>query len=305
MYRSLSPKAMGITGRQSEIIELALTYGFRGLELDIYDFSKRVEHRGLEHAARFIRSSQLKIGGFEVPVRWRGEDAVYRADMEKLDTIAGYAAAIGAKKCHTVVLPVSNHFPYHENFEVHRRRLGEMATVLEKHGLRLGVGLLAAQSHRDEQQYQFIREAEPLLMLLKSIGNDNLGLMLDTWNWHFAGGTRDAVQALGSKGIVSVYVAEAPADVDANALTDEMRLLPNEQGPVDNVGVLRSVYDMGYRGPITLAPHPRVFSGKTRDAIVQSCGTALEDLWRALGLARIPRPTSSAAAAAAATDELA
>ena len=209
MYRSLSPKAMGITGRQSEIIELALTYGFRGLELDIYDFAKRVEHRGLEHAARFIRSSQLKIGGFEVPVRWRGEDAVYRADMEKLDTIAGYAAAIGAKQCHTVVLPVSNNFPYHENFEVHRRRLGEMATVLEKHGIRLGVGLLAAQSHRDEQQYQFIREAEPLLMLLKSVGNDNLGSMLDTWNWHFAGGTRDAVQALGSKGIVSVYVAEA------------------------------------------------------------------------------------------------
>jgi len=296
---------MGITGRQSEIIELALTYGFRGLELDIYDFAKRVEHRGLDHAARFIRSSQLKIGGFEVPVRWRGEEAVYKTDMEKLDAIAGYAASLDAKQCHTVVLPVSSSFPYHENFEVHRRRLGEMAAVLGNHGIRLGVGLLAAPSHRDEQQFQFIREAEPLLMLLKSVASDNVGLMLDTWNWHFAGGTRDALQALGSKGIVSVYVAEAPPDVDPNTLTDECRQLPNEQGPVDNVGVLRVVYDLGYRGPVTLAPHPRVFSGKTRDGIVQSCGAALEELWRALGLARAPRPTSSAAAAAAATDELA
>lgn len=305
MYRSLNPKALGITGRQSEIIELALTYGFRGLELDIHDFVKRVEHRGLEHAARFIRSSQLKIGGFEVPVRWRGEEAVYQADMEKLDTLVGYAAAIGAKKCHTVVLPGSSNFPYHENFEIHRRRLGEMATALEKHGIRLGVGLLAAPSHQDERQYQFIREAEPLLMLLKSIGHDNLGLMLDTWNWRFAGGTVDALGALGSKGIISVYIAEAPADLETSSLTEEMRLLPNEAGPVDNVAVLRAVYDMGYRGPVTLAPHPRVFSGKTRDAIVQSCGAVLEELWRALGLAKVPRPTSSAAAAAAASDEVA
>ena len=79
MYKNLSPKALGITGRQSEIIELALTYGFRGVELDINDFVKRISHRGLDHATRFIRSAQIKIGGFELPVKWRGDEALYRA----------------------------------------------------------------------------------------------------------------------------------------------------------------------------------------------------------------------------------
>jgi hypothetical protein len=35
MYKNLNTAALGITGRQSELIELALTYGFRGLDLDM------------------------------------------------------------------------------------------------------------------------------------------------------------------------------------------------------------------------------------------------------------------------------
>lgn len=43
MYHNLNPAALGITGRQSELIELALTYGFGGLELDIAGIVKRRE----------------------------------------------------------------------------------------------------------------------------------------------------------------------------------------------------------------------------------------------------------------------
>jgi sugar phosphate isomerase/epimerase len=298
MFKSLNPKALGITGRQSEIIELALTYGFRGLELDVNDFAKRVEHRGLDHAARFLRSAQMKIGSFELPVRWRGDESVYGADLEKLDQIISHAEAIGAKNCHTHVLPGSNTLPYHENFEMHRKRLGAIANVLAKRGIRLGLGLLVAPVHRQEQQFQFIREAEALLTLLKSIGADNVGLMLDTWNWHFGGGTRDMLRNLGVKGIVSMYLAEAPADAALEKLSEDQRLLANETGPVDNVGLLGLVHEMGYRGPVTLAPHPRCVSGKTRDAIVQHCGNVLDELWRAIGLGRTPKLSTTAAAAA-------
>ena len=33
MFKNLSPSALGISGHQSEIIELALTYGFAGMDL--------------------------------------------------------------------------------------------------------------------------------------------------------------------------------------------------------------------------------------------------------------------------------
>lgn len=301
MFRNLSPKALGITGRQSEIIELALTYGFRGLELDIYDFAKRVGHRGLDHASRFIRSSQLKIGSFELPMRWRADEATFAADLEKLPEILGYAVAIGAKCCHTHVLPGSNELPYHENFELHRKRLATVCEALDKQGVRLGIGLLVAPAHRQDLQFQFIREAESLVTLLKSIGSENIGLMLDTWNWHFAGGTLDALRALGEKGIVSVYLADAAAEATADTLSEDQRMLPYPDGPANNLATVSLLNDLGYKGPITLAPNPRCVTGKTRDAIVQHCGNILEDMWRAIGLARpVKAPATVAAATAAA-----
>ena len=296
MYRSLNPKALGITGRQSEIIELALTYGFRGLELDVHDFLKRVEHRGFEHATRFIRSSQLKIGGIELPVRWRGEESTYLADVAKLEQSAESLVSIGAKTCHTLVLPGSD-MPYHENFELHRRRLGAIAEALARHGIRLGVGFLAPPAARQDYAFQFIREAEPLVTLIKSVGSDNVGLMLDTWNWHFGGGTHEALRGLGGKGVASIYLAEAPADATLDSVTEEQRMLPNDQGPVNNTAMLGLLHELGYRGPVTLAPHPRCVTGRTRDAIVQHCGNAFDDIWRALGLSKPGRLVAASAEA--------
>ena len=289
MYKNLSPKALGITGRQSEIIELALTYGFRGLELDIHDFLKRVEHHGLEHTTRFIRSAQIKIGGFELPVRWRGDEALFRADLAKLEEQAGLASAAGARNCHTLVWPASDTLPYHENFELHRRRLGEIAGVLDKHQIRLGVGLLAAPSHRREKQFQFIHEADALLTLLKTVGHKNLGLMLDTWNWRYGGGTLEMIRSLGATNIVSVHLADGPAGADPAAITEEQRLLPSPDGDVGILGALGLLNELGYRGPVTPMPHPKCFTGMTRDAIVQKCGNILEELWKAIGLSRSGR----------------
>jgi sugar phosphate isomerase/epimerase len=296
MYRNLSPKALGITGRQSEIIELALTYGFRGMELDVVDFLKRVEHHDLEHAARFIRSAQLKIGGFELPMRWRGDEELYKADLDKLDHAAQCAAAIGARCCHTQVQPGSDDLPYHENFEMHRARLGEMAEVLARHEIRLGLGFAGAPCQQPDQPYQFIREAEALGTLIKSVAHSNVGLMLDTWNWHFGGGTRDLLLGLGSDVIVSVFLAGAPADATRESIAPEQRLLPFDGSAVDNATWLGTVHEMGYDGPVTAAPHPRSFTGRTRDWIVQQCGSALEDLWRAIGLSRVAKPPASVAA---------
>ena len=51
MYRNLSPAALGISGRQSEIIELSLSYGFKGIDLDLVDFQQTVKTYGLPHGA--------------------------------------------------------------------------------------------------------------------------------------------------------------------------------------------------------------------------------------------------------------
>ena len=59
MYRNLDAVALGISGRQSELIELALTYGFSGLDVDIASFLKRARNNGVEQACRFMNSAGL------------------------------------------------------------------------------------------------------------------------------------------------------------------------------------------------------------------------------------------------------
>ncbi len=286
MFRNLNPDALGISGRQSEIIELALTYGFRGLELDVEDFVKRSKLHGVDQAIRFISSAQIRIGGLELPVAWRGDEAAYKAGLAALDEIAEFAAAAGAIIFHTTVLPASDALPYHENFELHRQRLGEIAETLGRHNVRLAVGFLAAAAHREGRQYQFICDAEALVTLLRSVGAANVGLALDTWDWHFGGGTLDQLRALDANQVVSLALADAAPDVAADTVREEQRMLPLEEGQIDNVAVLTYLHEAGYAGPVTLAPHPDCLTGMTRDGIVQKCSAVFDELWKAAGISR-------------------
>ena len=47
MFRNLSTEGLGVSGRQSEIIELALSFGFKGIDLDLVDFQQQVQVNGL------------------------------------------------------------------------------------------------------------------------------------------------------------------------------------------------------------------------------------------------------------------
>jgi len=64
MFKNLNPAAIGISGHQSEIIELALTYGFAGIDLNIAEFATRARLKGLPYARRLIDSARIRVGTF-------------------------------------------------------------------------------------------------------------------------------------------------------------------------------------------------------------------------------------------------
>ena len=143
MFKNLCPETMGISGRDSEVIELALSNGFKGLDLDLVGFAEQVQTQGLARAARLITSARLKIGSFAVPVRCDEEAGIYQADLEKLAPLAEIARSLGCTRATTTIVAGSDLRPFHENFETHRRRLAEVARVLAGFDIRLGVGFLA------------------------------------------------------------------------------------------------------------------------------------------------------------------
>lgn len=278
MFKNLNPALLGITGRQSEIIELALTHGFRGLDVELYDLEKHTKHPGADSTIRLLTSARLRIGAVELPVRWRGTEDAFQADLKGLDELAAFAANAKVSACTTQVLPGSDDLPYHENFEMHRTRLAQIADALAKHNIRLAIGFQAAAARRTSRHFQFIQEANSLAMLLKSVGSPNAGLWLDTWDWNVGGGTADTLRALGIGRVAYVTVADVPADADRSNLSEERRLLPAEDGTAQLPEIFAALRQAGYQGPITLAPHPSCFSGARREAIAQKCSAALDQL---------------------------
>jgi sugar phosphate isomerase/epimerase len=293
MYRSLNCESLGVSGRQSEVIELALTYRFGGMDINMSDFVKQVELRGLEHARRFIDSAKIKIGGFDLPIRWQGDDATFREDLAQLPHIAETAAAIGALTCRTVVMPTCAERPYHENFEFHRQRLTEMADHLG--AVRLGLDFLAPAYHREENQFHFISSAEPLVLLAKTINSPNLGVMLDVWNWHVGGHGLDLIKELSADQIAGVRLADLQADADRETVREDQRLLPGRGGAIDSEAILRQLMEIGYEGPVTPYPNPASFSAMTRDSIVKEAGDTLEAMYKAAAAPKKEKPAVPAA----------
>lgn len=284
MYKNLNPESLGISGRQSEFIELSLTYGFKGFDIDIDDVLRRAEMHGTERAARLLESAKIKIGGFDLPIDWRTDDESFKAELAKLEKVASVAASLGADRCVTQVLPANDELPYHENFEFHRSRLAAVADFLARHNIRLAVGMSASILDRQEGQFQFIHQTDEMLTLLKTIPSDNIGLLLDHWHWHVGGGTVEHLSDLTADKIVSVRLADLPADADPAAVGPKQRLLPGEVGTIDTPALLTRLAEMQYEGPVTAYPNPTCFQGLTREAIVQRVSESLAAQYSAAGV---------------------
>lgn len=284
MYKTLSADALGLSGRQSEIIELALSHGFKGIDLDVVDFAQQVQQRGAAHARRLIESAKLKLGAFRLPIAWDGDDATFRGELEKLAKLAEIAAAAGCQRAITTIAPASDERPFHDNFQFHSRRLGELAEALKPHGIRLGIDFVATAAARKDHAFEFLHTFDAVLMLLDLIPSSNVGLVANGWQIYASGGDPAKLRKLGKERIVDVLLADAPADVAPPELTDEARLLPGETGTPDNAALLTLLAEIGYDGPVAACPHRAALADKGREASVKAASEALDNLWKSAGL---------------------
>ena len=294
MFKNLNAPALGVSGHQSEIIELALTYGFQGLDLDIETFASRAKLRGMDYARRLIDSAKIRVGSFRLPLEWDVDDDLFKQNLAPVAEFAEVAAEIGCTCCLATIGPAGDTRPYHENFEFHKHRLTDICKTLEPHGVRLGLGFLAAEEFRKGQAFQFIHDLEALSLLVNMIDAPNVGVVLDTWELHVCGATVENVRGLSAEQIVAVHLADMPAaategddatDTAAAADVDPLqRELPRVDGPAGIPAILTALAEMGFNGPLTLHPAKAALSGYRRDAVVEQAGQALDTVWKAAGL---------------------
>lgn len=282
MFKNLNPLALGVSGHQSEIIELALTYGFAGMDLNVSEFAARVRLKGLPYAKRLIQSAKIRIGTFALPVDWEADDATFQAELKKLPEFANYAMELDCTRCTAMLAPAGDARPYHENFEFHRRRFQEICEVLKPAGINLAVGFQAAESLRQNRAFQFIHDLDALTLLLNMVAAPNLGLLLDIWDVVACGGSLDSVRKLPLQQIVAVQVADMPANVAVAELDEKTsRLLPGgENGRIDVAGFLAMLRELGYDGPVTAKPSRGAFQSRRRDVVIKQTSEALDKVMR-------------------------
>jgi sugar phosphate isomerase/epimerase len=298
MFKNLNPLAIGVSGHQSEIIELALTYGFAGLDLNMAEFAARARLKGMPYAKRLIESAKIRIGTFALPLELESDDEVFQKELKKLPELAACAAELGCTRCTTTLAPAGDARPYHENFEFHRRRLHDVCEVLKPAGVSLAVGFQAGESLRQNRAFQFIHDLDALTLLLNMAAEPNLGLLLDIWDVVACGGSIESIRKLPRQQIVAVQVADMPPDVPLPELDEKTaRLLPGgENGRIDVAGFLAVLREMGYDGPITAKPSRNAFQSRRRDVVIKQTSEALEKVLRPASAVPAAPPVAAVAA---------
>lgn len=284
MFKCLSASALGLSSDETELIEPALSHGFRAVELDVLDFASRASSFGLDQVRRRLRSAKLQTPQCHLPTDWRGDDETFQQGLADIDRWAELAVAVDCKLALTWIEPVSEERPYHENFEWHRKRFQQLGQALDKHGIRLAVGFAAAADLRSEGNFEFIRDFDALGMLISTVGAKNVGLVVNLWDIWASGGELDKLRKVPPASILAVQVADAAEGADPHEATSAQRMLPGQTGIIDTPAALTMLAELGYRGSVTPVPHPSHFQGQNRNAIVRATSEALDSVWKAAHL---------------------
>jgi sugar phosphate isomerase/epimerase len=292
MYASFNARAAGLNLSAAETIELAARAGFGGVDLLVRD----LVDAGEDPRALRARMDHLGLvgGGFPIPVEWRKDASLFEHGLARLPRLADAAATLGLWRAGTWVLPETPAAPagtgepveaFNAVVAMHRVRLGAMARILARLGIRLGLEVIGVASARSGKGQPFVTRLADFDRVLGSLWTEapNFGIVLDNWHLYAAGESVEAALQWGIQRVVWVHLADLPATAprDPAAMIDSRRGLPGENGAIDAKGVLRRVSEAGYEGPVTVEPMPgcRSLAGRSAAAVADQVAASLRPLW--------------------------
>ncbi|KAA5543226.1 TIM barrel protein [Roseiconus nitratireducens] len=297
MLKNFSPKSLGINGRQSELIELALTYGFRSMDIDMYELLRRSQRTSADDAAKFLRAAlgegmgRLEaIGGFPLEIDMDADDDAFTSQVGALHPLTELAADLGVTRAYIMLPASTDRLPYHEYFENQQTRLGQIAEVLGAKDIQLGVGFNAEKKLAKDKQFDFVRNVEGLIAIVKAVGNPQVGYVIDTWDWVVGDGGMDQLSEIAGSEIVAVRLGTVAEDADPANLTRADRVLPTLEGTLNHVSVVKQLASAGFEGPISPSASPMRYKGQTRENTVKEAQEAIDAICTEAGVEVKPLP---------------
>ncbi len=284
MFKNLSPGAIAIQTNIEEGLALAKSAGFGGLDLNIGEANTLAGEHSVDYVKNLWAEAGLKMGGWGLPVNYRGSDAEYDESLSRLPDLAKLATDLGCHRTTTVVSPCSDERPFQENWDFHIKRLRPVAEVLKNYGHSLGFEFIGPATSRKSAKYLFTYTMDAVLGLAAAIGTGNVGLLFDMWHWYTCRATLDDVRKLSKADVVYVHINDAPTGIDPDDQIDNVRCLPAETGVIPLAELMQILNDIGYDGPVTAEPFSaKVNAMEPRDA-ANSAAESLDKVWKQAGL---------------------
>jgi sugar phosphate isomerase/epimerase len=244
MFLALNSVLLSGRVKWPEFAKLAARTGFPGTDVMLAPSMKA----GAEATNGLLDQLHIKAAVIDFPVEFRKDDATFEASLAQLEPAARFAADIHCPRMITWIMSSSD-TPKAELRNVYKQRFTRSAQILAKHNVRLGLEFLGPLELRKKFKYEFIWKMNEMLEFTKECG-DNVGLLLDSWHWHWAGATTQDIIAAGRDRIVHVHFNDAP-NVPPDQAHDDQRLLPGE-GIINLTGFLQTLYKIGYRDALSV-----------------------------------------------------
>jgi sugar phosphate isomerase/epimerase len=284
MLKNFSPSALGINGRQSELIELALTYGFASMDIDMHEMLRRAQRTTTQDAAKYLEAAKIDIGGFDLGVDLDADEDAFTSQVGGLHPIAELAKDLGATRGYLRVPAATDRLPYHEYYEIQRGRLGQINEVLEPRGIQLCIGFSAGKELEEGKEFPFVRNVEGFVAVVKSVASPNAGFMIDTWDWVVGDGTMDQLSELTAAEIVAVRLGSVTKEVEPGNVTSCDRVLPEQDGLLNHVDLIKHLASIQFTGPISPSASSTSYKGQTRESIVKRAHEAVDAISVEAGL---------------------
>lgn len=253
MYIALNGTLVARRLAWEEFARIAHAAGYAGADLlhaEVFDM-------GAAKVTELLAGLNLKAAVVALPVEFRKDDAAFVESMRKLPGAAAFAKAIGCPRMSTWV-PSWCELPRAEQEKIWRKRFQAIHRALEPHGVRLGLEYLGPLHLRTRGPHQFLYRHSDMLAFAKSCGGQ-IGLLVDSWHWHHAGGTAADIASTPLADLVHVQAADAP-NLPPEKILDSERLMPGE-GIIDFAAFFGALRKAGYRDGVS----PEVFGRGLKD----------------------------------------
>ncbi|MEM6979656.1 MAG: TIM barrel protein [Planctomycetota bacterium] len=290
MFKNFCPPALGINGRQSELIELALTYAFRGIDVDMQDMLRRSQRTTFEESAKYIQATDIRIGSFNLWVDLDADDDAFTAAVAQLHPLSEFAEKLKADRAIVRLPAATDRLPFNEFFEVQQTRIRQIADVLHPKGVKLGIDFQAGNELTSDKQFPFVNTVEAFRAFVDSLAGDSIGYVIDTWDWIIGNGAMDQLSEIPGDKIVAVRLGSLAEDADPATAQSTDRVLPVQSGLIDHVKVVAHLDSTSFDGPISPTASTANYVGQTREFIVQKAQEAIDGICSEAGLTVAPLP---------------